>query len=58
MVNTQQVSLWLAPPGTKSNSLAPYLKSGPVLLLFTPRNLYLEHVDAYEMVFYLLLIVV
>ena len=39
----QQVSLW------KTSSLAPYFKIGPVLLLFTPRNLYLESLDAYMM---------
>lgn len=46
----QQVSLWLAPPGTKSTSLAPYLKQGPVLLLFTHRNLYSDSIDAYNMI--------
>lgn len=46
----QQVSLWLAPPGTKSSTLAPYLKQGPVFLLFTPRNLYMESNDAYNIV--------
>ncbi|XP_015521160.1 thioredoxin domain-containing protein 11 [Neodiprion pinetum] len=33
-----QATLWLQPPGTKSLTLAPYLKDGPVLFLFTPRN--------------------
>jgi hypothetical protein len=47
--NLQQVSLWLSPPGIKSSSLAPYLKQGPVMLLFTPRNLYQEQSDAYIM---------
>lgn len=46
----QQVSLWLAPPGTKSTNLAPYLKQGPVLILFTPRNFYSGNIDAYDMV--------
>lgn len=45
----QQVSLYLSPPGTKSTSLAPYLKQGPVLLLFTPRNFYTDLSDAYVM---------
>lgn len=45
----QQVSLWLSPPGIKSSSLAPYLKQGPVMLLFTPRNLVQEQSDAYIM---------
>ncbi|XP_017881600.1 thioredoxin domain-containing protein 11 [Ceratina calcarata] len=30
--------LWLQPPGVKSLTLAPYLRDGPVLFLFTPRN--------------------
>lgn len=33
-----QAALWLQPPGTKSLTLAPYLKDGPVLFMFTPRN--------------------
>ncbi|XP_063995594.1 thioredoxin domain-containing protein 11 [Diachasmimorpha longicaudata] len=33
-----RVSLWLQPPGIKSLTLAPYLNTGPVLFLFTPRN--------------------
>ncbi|XP_055546730.1 thioredoxin domain-containing protein 11 [Wyeomyia smithii] len=37
----QVVSMWIAPPGaTKSASLAPYFKHGPVLFYFTPRTLY------------------
>ncbi|XP_034935318.1 thioredoxin domain-containing protein 11 [Chelonus insularis] len=36
--STHKVSLWLQPPGVKSSTIAPYLMSGPVLLLFTPRN--------------------
>lgn len=45
----QQVSLHLSPPGTKSSSLAPYLKQGPVMILFTPRNFYTELSDPYVM---------
>jgi hypothetical protein len=48
--NVHQVSLWLSPTGTKSTALAPYLKQGPVLLFFTPRNFYTDSSDAYEMV--------
>jgi hypothetical protein len=48
--NIHQVSLWLSPTGTKSTALAPYMKQGPVLLFFTPRNFYTETSDAYEMV--------
>ncbi|KAL7040409.1 hypothetical protein ACKWTF_000376 [Chironomus riparius] len=47
--NIQQVSLYLSPPGIKSSSLAPYMKQGPILLLFTPRNLYLDFSDSYVM---------
>lgn len=45
----QQVSINLSPPGTKSSSLAPYLKQGPVMILFTPRNFYTELSDPYVM---------
>lgn len=45
----QQVAIHLSPPGTKSSSLAPYLKLGPVLILFTPRNFYFDLMDAYVM---------
>ncbi|CAK9802194.1 Thioredoxin domain-containing protein 11 [Anthophora plagiata] len=39
-----QPVLWLQPPGIKALTLAPYLKEGPVLFLFTPRNpLHLEN---------------
>ncbi|XP_050461638.1 thioredoxin domain-containing protein 11 isoform X1 [Cataglyphis hispanica] len=33
-----QPSLWLQPPGVKALTFAPYLREGPVLFLFTPRN--------------------
>ncbi|KAF3422717.1 hypothetical protein E2986_01980 [Frieseomelitta varia] len=33
-----QPVLWLQPPGVKALTLAPYLREGPVLFLFTPRN--------------------
>ncbi|XP_015608172.1 thioredoxin domain-containing protein 11 isoform X2 [Cephus cinctus] len=33
-----QAPLWLQPPGSKSVTLAPYLRDGPALILFTPRN--------------------
>lgn len=47
--NLQQVSINLSPPGTKTSSLAPYLKHGPVMILFTPRNFYTELSDLYVM---------
>ncbi|EZA61446.1 hypothetical protein DMN91_003951 [Ooceraea biroi] len=40
-----QPSLWLQPPGVKALTLAPYLREGPVLFLFTPRNPF--HVENY-----------
>lgn len=45
-----QVSAWLTPPGIKSTSFAPYLRRGPVFILFTPRNLNHKFSDAYTMV--------
>lgn len=48
--NLRQVTHWLSPPGTKSNEFKPFLKKGPVLVLFTPRNLYESSNDAYAMV--------
>lgn len=44
------VSMWLSPPGSsKSNTIAPYLQQGPVLMLFSPRPLYDDSSDAYMM---------
>lgn len=48
--NAYQVSHWLSPPGTKSSEFRPFLEKGPVLVLFTPRNLYEVSNDAYAMV--------
>lgn len=45
-----QAALWLQPPGTKSLTLAPYLKDGPVLFLFTPRNPFHKHNYYYNLV--------
>lgn len=46
-----RVSAWLNPPGTKANTLAPFLRSGPLLVLFTPRSMDVgESIDAYDMV--------
>lgn len=47
--NIQQVSLHLSPPGTKSSSIAPYLKQGPIMILFNPRNFYVDIPDSYVM---------
>lgn len=48
--NVHQVSQWLSPPGFRSKEFDLFLKRGPVLLLFTPRNLYQSWNDAYAMV--------
>lgn len=48
--NSYQVSHWLSPPGTKSAEFRPFLEKGPILILFTPRNLYESSNDAYAMV--------
>lgn len=48
--NAYKVSHWLSPPGTKSSEFRPFLEKGPVLVLFTPRNLYEASNDAYAMV--------
>lgn len=45
----QTVAQWLSPPGSKANTLAPFLKRGPALLLFTPRNMQTDSIDAYTM---------
>lgn len=47
--NLRQVTQWLSPSGAKSAEFRPFLDRGPVLLLFTPRNLYEETNDAYAM---------
>lgn len=47
--HVQQVAIHLSPPGTKSSSIAPYVKQGPVLLMFTPRNFYFDFMDSYVM---------
>lgn len=45
----QQISTWLTPPGSKSMEFKPFLKRGPLLILFSPRNLYESTNDAYSM---------
>lgn len=35
---TKKVTAWLQSPGTKAKTLAPHVRNGPALLLFTPRN--------------------
>lgn len=47
--NLQQITTWISPPGTKSMEFKPFLARGPVLVLFTPRNLYESTNDAYSM---------
>lgn len=48
--NMYTVSAWVAPSGSKSTQLRSFVNKGPVLILFTPRNLYDEANDAYAMV--------
>lgn len=48
--NLKQVSYWLSPPGSKSTEFKPFVEKGPVLVLFTPRNLYETSNDGYAMV--------
>lgn len=45
----QQATAWVQPPGVKSLTLSSYLKSGPVLVMFTPRNPLLRHVYYYNL---------
>lgn len=49
--NKQQVTHWLSPPGSRSKEFESFIQRGPVLVLFTPRNLYDFPSDAYAMVF-------
>ncbi|KAK3911975.1 Thioredoxin domain-containing protein 11 [Frankliniella fusca] len=44
-----QATGWVQPPGVKSLTLSSYLKSKPVLVLFTPRNPLLRHVYYYNL---------
>lgn len=50
--NKQQVTQWLAPPGSRSKEFDAFITKGPVLILFTPRNLYDFPSDAYAMVYF------
>lgn len=45
-----QLTHWLSPPGSRSREFDAFVRKGPVLLLFTPRNLYDFSSDAYAMV--------
>lgn len=48
--NLHQVSVWASPQGTKTNYLSVYMQPGPALILFTPRNPLLEHINYYSAV--------
>lgn len=50
MAKMNQVTYWLSPPGSRSKEFEVFVKKGPVLVLFTPRNLYDVPSDAYSMV--------
>lgn len=56
--NKQQITHWLSPPGSRSKEFETFIRKGPVLVLFTPRNLYDFSSDAYAMVNNLLNIVI
>lgn len=45
-----QLTHWLSPPGSRSKEFDLFIQKGPVLMLFTPRNLYEFSSDAYAMV--------
>lgn len=55
--NKQQITHWLSPPGSRSKEFEKFIQKGPVLLLFTPRNLYDFPSDAYAMVCYFILFI-
>lgn len=48
--NKQQITQWLAPPGSRSKEFHTFMQKGPMLVLFTPRNMYDFPSDAYAMV--------
>lgn len=48
--NRQQITHWLSPPGSRSKEFDAFIQRGPLLVLFTPRNLYDFPSDAYAMV--------
>lgn len=49
-VKLQKTSRWLSPPGERSKHFDVFIRKGPILILFTPRNLYHPTHDAYSMV--------
>lgn len=49
-IHLRKVSHWISTSGAKSTEFKPFLDKGPVLLLFTPRNLHDALNDAYSMV--------
>lgn len=48
--NRHQVTQWIAPPGTRSKEFDAVVQKGPVLMVFTPRNMFDFSSDAYAMV--------
>lgn len=44
------ITTWILPPGKKSATLAPYLKAGPTVIFFTPKDYYTFNKDGYHMV--------
>ncbi|XP_037916516.1 thioredoxin domain-containing protein 11 isoform X5 [Hermetia illucens] len=43
------ITTWIHPPGKKSATLAPYLKAGPTVIFFTPKDYYTFNKDGYHM---------
>ncbi|CAH0385053.1 unnamed protein product [Bemisia tabaci] len=46
--STHKIATWVYPPGVKSNLLAQFIESGPAVILFTPRNMFLSHTYEYN----------
>lgn len=45
-----QITIWASPTGAKSQQLSNLMRSGPALILFTPRNPLYDSIDYYDMV--------
>lgn len=50
MKNLRQTSKWLSPPGGKSGTLAPYINTSPVLIVFTPGHPLLPVIPVFSLV--------
>ncbi|XP_042905850.1 thioredoxin domain-containing protein 11 [Parasteatoda tepidariorum] len=45
----QLVTQWVSPPGAKSTALSEKIEKNPTVILFTPRNLLLDHSPYYNL---------